>query len=62
MIHRIYKYKLRVTDSQFVKMPCIWALVNPEVKETEDRLFDIFGTGHDIVCDIGCDRQFIGTF
>lgn len=77
MIHIIYKFKLKVGDLQVVKMPagarilscqvqdqmpCLWALVNPEVKETEDRLIEIFGTGNDIKYEMGADRVFIGTF
>jgi len=41
--------------------PCIWALVYPD-NEVEERFFELFGTGHDIPCDMGIDRKFIGTF
>lgn len=42
-------------------MACIWALVYPENKP-EERFFEVFGTGHDVPCDMGIDRKFIGTF
>lgn len=58
----IWKYKLKVTDEQIIKMPllaeiltvqgqgddiCLWALVNPEA-EKEDRTILVFGTGNPI--------------
>lgn len=42
-------------------MPCIWALVNPE-NDTEERCFEIFGTGHDVPVDMGIERKYINTF
>jgi len=39
---------------------CLWALVDPEA-ETEIRTFQIFGTGHPIDCDMGIERNYIGT-
>ena len=56
----IWKFPVEVTDEQSVKMPvgaqalsvqvqggqvCLWALVDTEA-ETEERLVQIFGTGH----------------
>ena len=41
--------------------PCIWALVDPKMSK-EARYFEVFGTGHDIRCDIGIVRKYIGTF
>lgn len=41
--------------------PCIWALVEPD-NGKEERYFDVFGTGHEVYCDMGVDRKFIGTF
>ena len=41
--------------------PCIWALVNP-ANEIEDRHFELYGTGHDIHCDMTIHRAYIGTF
>lgn len=38
--------------------PCIWALVNPE-KIREKRVFNIYGTGHDIDCE---NIEYVGTF
>lgn len=49
-------------------MPCIWALVDPSNK-TEERHFEIFGTGHDIPMNgerksyqNPVKRKYIGTF
>lgn len=59
---KIYKYPLIPNDIIKIKLPkgaiiltaqsqfdvpCIWALVNPNI-ETEERLFKIIGTGYDI--------------
>ena len=41
--------------------PCIWALVDPS-KEKEFRNFEVYGTGHNIHCDMGVERKYIGTF
>ena len=38
--------------------PCVWALVNPQVK-TEKRILRIVGTGHTIIDKLG---KYIGTF
>ena len=72
----IWKFELGVTDKQIVTLPigaeilsvqtqnetpCLWALVNPK-SETEERVFEMFGTGHPVYCDMGIDRKFIGTF
>ena len=72
----IWKFQLEVTDKQFIRMPkeaellsvqtqnetpCLWALVNPN-SPTEERCFEVFGTGHPVHCDMGIDRKFIGTF
>ena len=76
MKKEIWKFPLDVNDKQFIRIPensellsvqtqneipCIWALVNPSEK-TEERCFEIFGTGHQIHYDMGTDRKFIGTF
>jgi hypothetical protein len=69
----IYKYTLPVGDNVAVSLPvgagilsvheqreqiCMWALVDPNEKETEIRQFRIAGTGHDITEDL---YQFIGS-
>lgn len=41
--------------------PCIWALVDPYA-EIEERLFEMYGTGHDIHYDMGVERKYIGTY
>jgi len=40
---------------------CLWALVDPD-SERETRVFDVYGTGHNIRYDIGIDRKYIATF
>lgn len=39
----------------------IWVLVDPN-KETEERFFEVYGTGHSINYDMGVERKYIGTF
>ncbi len=39
---------------------CIWAEVNPEAK-TEERNFEVYGTGHNIHYDMGTNRKYLGT-
>lgn len=74
----IWKYELEVTNKQVIKMPvnakilsvqeqhgkaCLWALVGSEGTEaTEERVFEVFGTGHEIHTDMGIEREYIGTF
>lgn len=76
MKKQVWKFELEVKDGvQLINMPeeaqilrvesqigipCIWALVNPKNK-TEDRCFEVFGTGHDIYHDMGIERNHIGT-
>lgn len=70
----IWKFAMNVDDNCHITMPkdaeilsiqtqngipCLWALVNPEA-EKEVRNFEMFGTGHNIACNI--ERKFIGTF
>lgn len=40
---------------------CIWALINT-LEDTENRSFEIYGTGHIIHCDMGIERKYINTF
>lgn len=69
----IWKYVLRVIDSQLVAMPegaqilsahvqngelCIWALVNPGAVK-KPRTIEINGTGHRLSSKV--NRRFIGT-
>jgi hypothetical protein len=77
MRRTIWKFPLKIDDRQIIKMPiyaeiltvqkvqngtpCIWVLVDPE-GETEERNFEIFGTGNPIYVDMGVDRKYIGTF
>lgn len=39
----------------------LWVLVNPDEQKTELNFFEIFGTGHDVGCDMGVSRKFINT-
>jgi hypothetical protein len=41
--------------------PCVLALVNPE-NDKELRYFEVYGTGHDIYCDMGIERKYINSF
>lgn len=52
---------LSVQQDQKTNAPCIWVLVYPD-KELEERFFELFGTGHNIVNDMGIQRQYIGTY
>ncbi len=71
----IWKFTLRETDIQSVKMPrgaevltaqfqgdilCLWAIVDP-AKPTDERTFEIFGTGNPFPIGMGVDRKFIAT-
>lgn len=40
---------------------CIWAEVNPDEPFKETRIFEVFGTGHEMPIDMGIDRKYIGT-
>lgn len=72
----IWKFEIETADLNTVNMPkgaeiltvqnqmgnpCIWALVDP-AQETELRAFEVFGTGHEVYCDMGIDRKYIGTY
>ncbi len=73
----IWKFELEATRLQNIIMPkgakilcvqmqgetaCLWALVNPDEKETEARNIETFGTGHTISEDEGTSREYIGTY
>jgi hypothetical protein len=68
----IWKFPVEVTDEQSVEMPigaqalsvqvqggqvCLWALVDIKA-ETEERLVQIFGTGH----PVANEGTFVETF
>lgn len=76
MKKQIWKFELHNTDRQEVEMPisseiltiktqrgtpCLWALVNPSA-EKEVRIFEVFGTGHDVYYDMGISRNYINTY
>lgn len=52
---------LSVQQDQKTFKPCIWALVCPE-KETEERFFELFGTGYEFENEIGVNRKYLGTY
>lgn len=69
----IFKYELKVTDTQTIEMPAqaqilcvqsqngkgqIWAKVNT-LNEPVPRTFHTFGTGHELTGDTCC---YIGTY
>lgn len=65
-----YKFKLEmhknaeilcIQQDQKTMNPCIWAMVDTE-NETEERFFELFVTGHDIHCDMGIDRKYLGSY
>ena len=41
----------------------IWSKFSSGAKDLDfiPRYFEVFGTGHEIHCDMGIDRKFIGT-
>lgn len=78
MIKRIFKYRTSFEDRFTIVMPknaeilsvqidkkdnapYIWVLCNP-INELEERYFEVYGTGHDIYCDMGIERKYIGTY
>lgn len=72
----VWKFPLKAVEWQAVEMParaeiltvqnqnetaCLWALVDPTA-EKEMRQIEVFGTGHNIQCDMGLSRKYISTF
>ncbi len=70
---RIYKYPLQINDAIAVELPagsvplcvqmqgdtpCLWATVDPDTERTEQRVFRIAGTGH----DLGAVGRYLNTF
>ena len=73
----IFKYKLKIEGLQAVTMPagakilsvqiqnglpCAWALINCDEKETCDKHIETYGTGRYIRYDLGISREFISTY
>lgn len=69
----IYKYPIKLTDTQTLKLPingeiltaqmqgdtlCLWAKVDENITGTEERIIEVFGTGHPMSDD---HRRYIGT-
>ena len=74
-MNKIYKYPLEITDKQSVSMianaevlcvqmqtgtPCIWAMVDNDQTEKENRTFFTYGTGYDIPND--AEILYVGTY
>jgi hypothetical protein len=75
MEQQIWKFPLRITDAQVIKLPkssrilcvqeqngypCIWALVYPHM-EMEGKTIEIVGTGHPIPQGGDTQRSYLGT-
>lgn len=77
MNQAVWKFEIKMEDKSFLNLPksseiltfhvdensgkpCIWCLVYPE-NETEERIFELFGTGHEIHNGMGVTRKYIGT-
>lgn len=74
MRYSIWKFPFDMTDEVKITMPtgsrilslqvqngrpCVWALVDTQTSDTEDRVFDIYGTGQPLK---DMDKEsFIGT-
>lgn len=72
----IYKYGLKTTDVQTLKMPkgarilCVqtqrdepqlWAEVDTDAPD-ESRVIETFGTGHHMRAGMGVERSYVGTY
>jgi hypothetical protein len=51
--------KILHVDEQHGKI-CLWAEVDDDLPE-EERIFEIFGTGHKMIEQMGISREYIGT-
>jgi hypothetical protein len=52
---------LCVQQDQKTFSPCIWAMVDTQ-NESEERFFELFGTGNPMHVDMGVDRTYLGTY
>ena len=52
--------KILCVDEQMGNI-CIWVEVNPSHPHQERRIFEVFGTGHPIIEDMGTSREYIGS-
>lgn len=75
MIKKIFKYGPLKGHSTTVRMPMgadilhvdsqknevfVWAIIDPS-QPSEDVIFEVYGTGHDISYDFGDGRTYLGT-
>jgi hypothetical protein len=76
MEKRIFKYTLQIEDKQVINLPKgaefltvqtqfnelqLWALVDQNEIDQEERYIEIFGTGHPVYYDMGVDRKYLAT-
>ena len=74
---KIFKFPIEHTPKQYLVMPkgaeilsvqvqnnspFLYAMVNPNQTEKEERVFRIYATGTSINDDMGFDVKYIGTF
>lgn len=50
-----------LTVQNQAELPCLWALVDPDIKTIDIRLIEIFGTGNPIAPNF-TRREYISTF
>jgi hypothetical protein len=77
MEKRIFKYPLEVENKQVINLPKgselltvqtqfnkpqLWALVDPNEKEKEERYIEMFGTGHPINYNVDLERKYLSTY
>jgi hypothetical protein len=41
--------------------PCLWIMVNSDNPQ-EERVFELFGTGHNVPFNMSYDQKYIGTY
>lgn len=52
---------LTVQRDEKTSKPCIWVMVDTD-NETEERVFQLFGTGYEVKHYFGCTVKYIGTY
>lgn len=76
MNRKIFKYPIEIRDKVKVEMPlgsqiisvhrvgeelCLYAIVNPEIKDMTIKVIEIIGTGNPYKSDLSVQRAFLGT-
>ena len=77
MTKTIWKFQLKTEDIQTIKMPkgsevltvqtqydqpVLWAIVNPNEEQKENRVIEIFGSGNPLPESVSETRKYISTF